>query len=170
MVESLPSTLQLDALEFVMQEIDEGSACFGAQFSALPGALTGREVLRLYARLRGVPADMTEATVEQLLQRIDLAEYADRWDGVRLACKRTPCRHSMAEQPLLEFEEGRRLPGMGPGAWDWICSSLTYERPICWCLNCKALRHAGEPLSACYSLCRLANSMGCIARTMLRDL
>lgn len=48
------------------------------QFSALPGALTGREVLRLYARLRGVPGDRREEAVAQLLQRIDLAEYADR--------------------------------------------------------------------------------------------
>ncbi|BDA45751.1 probable ATP-binding cassette sub-family A member 3 [Coccomyxa sp. Obi] len=48
------------------------------QFSALPGALTGREVLRMYARLRGVPSAHIERTVEDLLQRIDLAEYADR--------------------------------------------------------------------------------------------
>ena len=61
-------------------------ACSGAQFSALPGALTGREVLRMYARLRGVPGALTEAAVEELLQRIDLAEYADRWEGGLLAC------------------------------------------------------------------------------------
>ena len=57
----------------------------GAQFSALPGALTGREVLLMYARLRGVPARSTEAAVEELLHRIDLAEYADRWEAA-LAC------------------------------------------------------------------------------------
>ncbi len=48
------------------------------QFSALPGALTGREVLQMYARLRGVPSDHIEHTVQDLLQRIDLTEYADR--------------------------------------------------------------------------------------------
>lgn len=35
-------------------------------------------MLRLYARLRGVPGPCIEAAVGQLLQRIDLAEYADR--------------------------------------------------------------------------------------------
>ena len=48
------------------------------QFSALPGALTGREVLRMYARLRGVPGGLIEGSVQSLLQRLDLAEYADR--------------------------------------------------------------------------------------------
>jgi ABC-type multidrug transport system ATPase subunit len=52
--------------------------CVREQFSALPGALTGREVLWMYARLRGVPSSHIERTVEDLLQRIDLAEYADR--------------------------------------------------------------------------------------------
>ena len=55
------------------------------QFSALPSALTGREVLRLYARLRGVPGLCIEAVVTQLLQRIDLAEYADRREAL-LCC------------------------------------------------------------------------------------
>lgn len=32
----------------------------------------------MYARLRGVPPGVIEGTVGHLLQRIDLAEYADR--------------------------------------------------------------------------------------------
>ena len=48
------------------------------QFNALPGALTGREVLHMYARLRGVPHSEIRSTVDELLQRIDLSEYADR--------------------------------------------------------------------------------------------
>ena len=48
------------------------------QFNALPGALTGREVLHMYARLRGVPSSEIRSTVDGLLQRIDLSEYADR--------------------------------------------------------------------------------------------
>ncbi|KAK9828547.1 hypothetical protein WJX72_000707 [[Myrmecia] bisecta] len=48
------------------------------QFNALPGALTGREVLRMYARLRGVPADSVEDMIQLLLQRLDLGQYADR--------------------------------------------------------------------------------------------
>ena len=48
------------------------------QFSALPGALTGREVLRMYARLRGVPPSGVEAAVQTLLKRLDFIQYADR--------------------------------------------------------------------------------------------
>ncbi|KAK9842270.1 hypothetical protein WJX81_003820 [Elliptochloris bilobata] len=48
------------------------------QANALPGALTGREVLWMYARLRGVPPARLGAAVERLLRRLDLAEYADR--------------------------------------------------------------------------------------------
>lgn len=48
------------------------------QFNALPGALTGREVLHMYARLRGVPSSEIRSMVTGLLQRIDLSEYADR--------------------------------------------------------------------------------------------
>ena len=48
------------------------------QFNALPGALTGREVLHMYARLRGVPSPEVRSAVEDLIERIDLSEYADR--------------------------------------------------------------------------------------------
>ena len=48
------------------------------QHSALPGKLTAREALRLYARLRGVVPAQVEGTVEALLQRLDLTQYADR--------------------------------------------------------------------------------------------
>ena len=44
------------------------------------GALAdaGREVLRMYARLRGVAVASREALAERLLQRLGLARYADR--------------------------------------------------------------------------------------------
>ena len=38
----------------------------------------GREVLRMYARLRGVAIDSREALAGRLLQRLGLARYADR--------------------------------------------------------------------------------------------
>ena len=38
----------------------------------------GREVLRMYARLRGVAVASREALAERLLQRLGLARYADR--------------------------------------------------------------------------------------------
>ena len=49
------------------------------QFSGLPGALTGREVLRMYARIRGMPKGLIEDSVISLLDRLDLTQYADRF-------------------------------------------------------------------------------------------
>ena len=48
------------------------------QHSALPGKLTARETLRLYARLRAVVPAEVEAVVSALLHRLDLTQYADR--------------------------------------------------------------------------------------------
>ena len=48
------------------------------QFSGLPGALTGREVLRMYARIRGMPSGLIEDDVQSLLDRLDLTQYAER--------------------------------------------------------------------------------------------
>ncbi len=48
------------------------------QFSALPGALTGREVLWMYARLRGDVPGPIPFTVDSLLSRLDLTQFADR--------------------------------------------------------------------------------------------
>ena len=49
------------------------------QFSALPGAMTGWEVLRMYARLRGMPPGLIEGSVESLLERLDLLQFSNRW-------------------------------------------------------------------------------------------
>jgi ABC-type multidrug transport system ATPase subunit len=48
------------------------------QFEALPAALTGREVLHMYAALRGVQGSRTIAAMaQQLLQELGLSQYAD---------------------------------------------------------------------------------------------
>lgn len=47
------------------------------QFEALPGAMTGREVLWMYARLRGVPEALIPTMVSHLLARLGLSKYAD---------------------------------------------------------------------------------------------
>ena len=71
------------------------------QFSALPGALTGREVLRMYARLRGVPGGLVEGSVQSLLQRLDLAEYADRCGSSPADSILRPCNARLCCQPQL---------------------------------------------------------------------
>ncbi|GAB4821282.1 hypothetical protein N2152v2_008328 [Parachlorella kessleri] len=51
------------------------------QFSALPGQMTGREVLRMYGRLRGLPEGSVGRVAQQLLQHLGLLQYADRACG-----------------------------------------------------------------------------------------
>eukprot|EP00043_Microstomoeca_roanoka_P013498 m.132210 g.132210 ORF g.132210 m.132210 type:complete len:1829 (+) comp15771_c0_seq2:231-5717(+) len=48
------------------------------QFDALIGLLTGREHLRMYARLRGVPEHQIDAVVADLIRRLGLTEHADK--------------------------------------------------------------------------------------------
>ncbi|CAG0915031.1 unnamed protein product [Notodromas monacha] len=48
------------------------------QFDALDPLLTSREHLYLYARLRGLPSQQMESTVDSLLERMNLGYYADR--------------------------------------------------------------------------------------------
>ena len=51
------------------------------QHDALEALLTGRETLRMYARIKQVAAEQIEAEVEGLLQDLDLAKFADKPAG-----------------------------------------------------------------------------------------
>uniref|UniRef100_A0ABM5G8V5 Retinal-specific phospholipid-transporting ATPase ABCA4 n=1 Tax=Pogona vitticeps TaxID=103695 RepID=A0ABM5G8V5_9SAUR len=51
------------------------------QFDALDDLLTGREHLRLYGRLRGVPAAQVERVAEWGIQKLGLIEYGDQLAG-----------------------------------------------------------------------------------------
>ena len=48
------------------------------QFDALIDLLTGREMLRMYATLRGVPAEEIDPLIENLMQSVLLTEHADK--------------------------------------------------------------------------------------------
>jgi ATP-binding cassette subfamily A (ABC1) protein 3 len=48
------------------------------QVDPLLDLLTGRETLRMFGRLRGIPEDRLEATVTDLLARLTLIPYADK--------------------------------------------------------------------------------------------
>ena len=50
------------------------------QSGGLPGPLTGRELLRMYGRIWGVPRKKLEQRVESLLRRLALSQYADRYE------------------------------------------------------------------------------------------
>eukprot|EP00798_Chlamydomonas_sp_ICE-L_P031757 gene31757-6955_t len=51
------------------------------QFEALPGALTGKEVLTMYAKLRGVPERAVEPLVQKLLGRLGLLSQSENIGG-----------------------------------------------------------------------------------------
>ena len=48
------------------------------QFDALIDQLTGRELLSMYARLRGVPEAIIPQVVEDLIQALLLQDHADK--------------------------------------------------------------------------------------------
>lgn len=48
------------------------------QFDALIDLMTGREMLRMYAALRGVPYKAIDPLIEDLMQSVLLTEHADK--------------------------------------------------------------------------------------------
>ena len=51
------------------------------QFDALIDRLTGRELLTMFARLRGIPEKEVKAVVEQEIKRLDLKKHANKLCG-----------------------------------------------------------------------------------------
>ena len=48
------------------------------QFDALIDLMTGREMLRMYASLRGVPEEQIDPLIEDLMRSVLLTEHADK--------------------------------------------------------------------------------------------
>ncbi len=85
----------------------------------------GREVLRMYGRLRGVPSQYLEPMVDNLLQRLGLGQYADRvCDSYSGGNKRklSVAIALVGDPPAVLMDEPST--GMDPGAkrflWDLI--------------------------------------------------
>lgn len=51
------------------------------QFDALIEYLTGRELLTMFARIRGVPESQIKEVVENEITRLDLSAHADKRCG-----------------------------------------------------------------------------------------
>ena len=51
------------------------------QFDALIERMTGRELLTMFARLRGIPERLIRETVEAEITRLDLSKYAGKQCG-----------------------------------------------------------------------------------------
>lgn len=52
------------------------------QFDALLELMTGREMLYLFARLRGIPGNEIHGVVEALIKLVNLEEYAGKKCGI----------------------------------------------------------------------------------------
>ena len=106
--------------------------------------LAGREVLRMYGRLRGVPARHLEAMVDRLLQRLGLGQYADRvCDSYSGGNKRklSVAVALVGDPPAVLMDEPST--GMDPGAkrflWDLIQKQVVDAgQSVLWFLLCSA--------------------------------
>jgi ABC-2 type transport system ATP-binding protein len=96
---------------------------FESPYVALPGRLTVRQNLRVFARLYGVPA--VEARIEELAGALDLTEFIDRETGKLSAGQKT--RVSLAKA-LINSPEILLLDeptaSLDPDTGDWIRSHL----------------------------------------------
>ena len=95
------------------------------QFEALPGQLTGREVLAMYARLRGVREGVIPEMVEGLIGRLGLGKHAGNVCGAYSGGNKRKLSVGVAlvgSPPLVLLDEPST--GMDPGArralWDML--------------------------------------------------
>ena len=51
------------------------------QFDALVDKLTGREMLQMFARLRGIPEHKIDAIVNATIKQLNLSNWADKMCG-----------------------------------------------------------------------------------------
>ena len=51
------------------------------QFDALVDKLTGREMLEMFARLRGIPQSKMKAVVDTAIKQLNLSNWADKMCG-----------------------------------------------------------------------------------------
>jgi len=102
------------------------------QFDGLVDNLTGRETLRMYAILRGVPKELVEAVVEENIIKFDLQKHCDNRCGAYSGGNKRKLSTAMAMigNPKTLFLD-EPSTGMDPGArrfiWNTISSALREE-------------------------------------------
>uniref|UniRef100_A0A803TLI3 ATP binding cassette subfamily A member 4 n=1 Tax=Anolis carolinensis TaxID=28377 RepID=A0A803TLI3_ANOCA len=105
------------------------------QFDAIDDLLTGREHLRLYARLRGVPAAEVEKVAEWGIQKLGLLAYADQLAGTYSGGNKRKLSTAIALigcPPLVLLDEP--TTGMDPQSrrflWNSIVSVIRDGRAV----------------------------------------
>ena len=111
----------------VLNQLDDVRQNLGycPQFDALDPLLTGREHLRLYARLRGLDEDSAKREAENGLRRLGLAAYADRCAGTYSGGNKRKLSTAIAliGHPSVVFLD-EPTSGMDPGARRFLWNSI----------------------------------------------
>ena len=111
----------------ILSELDSVRQNLGycPQFDALDPLLTGREHLRLYARLRGLDEDSVKREAENGLRRLGLAAYADRCAGTYSGGNKRKLSTAIAliGNPSIVFLD-EPTSGMDPGARRFLWNSI----------------------------------------------
>ena len=96
------------------------------QFDGLVGTLTGREMIRLFARLRGVPGDKIEKVVRDSIANLKLDEWAEKMCGTYSGGNKRKLSTALAlvGNPSVIFLD-EPTSGMDPGARRHLWNTLT---------------------------------------------
>jgi len=118
----------------IKSDLNEARKVMGycPQFDGIQPNMTAREHLRFYAMIRGVPPASLEHTVDQLLTRMDLVQYADRQAGGYSGGNKRKLSVGIAlvgDPPLVLLDEPST--GMDPEArrfmWDVISTTMQHR-------------------------------------------
>ncbi|XP_070574888.1 phospholipid-transporting ATPase ABCA3-like [Ptychodera flava] len=96
------------------------------QFDALIERLTGREVLTMYARLRGIPSHKLDEVVEITIKQLNLGPWADKLSGTYSGGNKRKLSTASAvvgNPPIIFLDEP--TSGMDPRARRFLWNALT---------------------------------------------
>ncbi|XP_078687656.1 phospholipid-transporting ATPase ABCA3-like isoform X4 [Branchiostoma floridae x Branchiostoma belcheri] len=105
------------------------------QFDALLERLTARELLTMYANLRGIPSHRTKGVVDATIEHLNLREYADKLCGTYSGGNKRKLSTASAivgDPPIIFLDEP--TAGMDPKArrflWDAVTSLMKGGRCV----------------------------------------
>jgi len=105
------------------------------QYNGLVNTLTGREMLYMFGRLRGIPEHNLQGAVEELIEQLDLSTHADRLSGTYSGGNKRKLSTALAliGGPSLGFLD-EPTSGMDPEArrflWDVLAAVVASGKSI----------------------------------------
>ncbi|XP_065052485.1 phospholipid-transporting ATPase ABCA3-like isoform X1 [Rhopilema esculentum] len=105
------------------------------QFDALVDKMTGREMLQMFARLRGIRSDKMEPIVNAAIKQLNLSKWAEKMCGNYSGGNKRKLSTALAlvgNPPIIFLDEP--TSGMDPASrrflWNTLSALLTNERSI----------------------------------------